>query len=180
MNSQAAIALGLLSLAGCELDAPIIVPPGNSTVDGGSAFADTVIDDSTGGVVRTCSTTLPACGDAETGPCYPHPALGPNDGMVFTLGANDLLEVAFRCGFVEHTGSGADFKIWATVPDGAAATVDVSYDGSSYSTLGGFFNSNPTFDLDLIAENKLNVIRFVRIRDNGTGGIGIDAVESLQ
>jgi hypothetical protein len=160
------------ALVGCA--GPPTVPPFPSgNVDGGArVFADTVIAYSTGGQLTSCLTSLPQCGDLPP-PCGPNAVLGANDGNAFTLGANDKIELGFRCNVINVDG----IEVWAQVPAGASAVVEVSQDGTSYKSIGVLDSSNKSFSLTIINWFRA---RFVRISDQGTGGIAIDAVEALQ
>jgi hypothetical protein len=101
--------------------------------------------------------------------------------MSFDLGAGGRLEMAFRCGVVvDRTAEGGqaapDLQIWSTVRPGGQALVEVSLDGTTYAPLDFLTSSNQTFDLARIGARY---IRFVRIADEGQGGIGIDALQAL-
>jgi hypothetical protein len=52
----------------------------------------------------------------------------------------------------------------------------VSYDGSIYADVDFLDSSDKGFDLQRV---PVDVVRFVRIADTGSGGIVIDAVEAL-
>jgi hypothetical protein len=170
----AAAALGL----GCTESAPAVEAPVHGAFDAGAGgFADTVIAFTSSGQVVSCTGMLGACGDVPP-PCQPaRPALGPTDGKTYPLGAGDRIELALRCGLVyEHGDATADFKIWANVPAGASAVVEVSLDGSFYAVIDSLTTSDQAFDLSRIGAAA---IRFVRISDSGQGGIAIDALEAL-
>ncbi|HJZ89017.1 MAG TPA: hypothetical protein VKN99_27790 [Polyangia bacterium] len=171
------IALG--GWAGCSIESPKVPAPGGgdaSADGGGRVFADTVIAYTVGGQVTTCVDALPPCGAAPAGSCASNPALGPNDGRTFDLGMGGRIELGFRCAEVVERGSPDDFKIWATVAMGARAVVEVSWDGSLYQVVGTLDRPDETFDL---ARVPIETIRFVRVSDQGAGGIAIDAVEAL-
>src|SRR5262245_10233446 len=99
----------------------------------------------------TCSDNLPVCGGAPaTGECGASPALGPNDGKFFPLGVTGRIELAFLCSEIVETGSlseavSPDFKIWATVPPGAMAVVEVSRNGTDYVQLDFLDSSDKSF-----------------------------------
>jgi hypothetical protein len=161
---------------GC-LESPSVPTPPPPPDAGGAIFADTVIGVSTGGVPRSCTATLPPCNTAPTECSDVYADIATNDGTVFNLGAGGSLEVGFRCSVVvEHGGMNSpELKIWSTVPSGSTAVVEVSLDGSQYQTLDVLASPDQTFDLARIG---VSTVRFVRIADSGSGGIGIDAVEA--
>ena len=159
------------ALIGCA-ESPAVPFPGNEVDAGPGGFADIVIAYSSGGQLTNCIGGLPACGD-QPPTCAANAVLGRNDGMRYTLGAGDRLEVAFRCGVIGSSG----IRIWSAVPAGGAANVEVSDDGSYYETLGILDMTDQ--QLALTRTNTLQRARYVRIVDRGAGGIAIDAVEAL-
>jgi len=160
------------ALLGCAEPPSVPFPNGNEADGGARVFADTIIAYSMGGQLTSCLTSLPQCGDLPPS-CGPNAVLGANDGTTFSLGANDKMELGFRCNVINVDG----IEVWAQVPAGAAAVVEVSQDGSEYKSIGVLDSSNKSFPLTIISWYRA---RFVRISDQGTGGIAIDAVEALQ
>jgi len=149
-------------------------------VIGAHHFADTLVSYTAESKLNTCDPKLGCNGQPDFGTCPAIPVLGINDGVTYTLGMNDRLELSFRCSSINEQGSpdgtpSPDFKIWATVPQGSSAVVEVSFDGENYTSLFFLSLNNQEFDLDLI---EATTERFVRISDTGKGGIKIDAIEA--
>jgi hypothetical protein len=175
------IAALALAAAGCTAEAPMVVTPPDTMTDGGRMFADAVIAITRGDQVMSCVDGLPTCGSGpQTGSCAMNPAVGPNDGVYYDLGAQGRIELALLCGaIVEHGGGAtesADFKIWSKVAASANAVVEVSRDGSIYVQLDYLNSDNKTFSLQ---RSGFSEVRFVRISDIAGGGVQIDAVEAL-
>jgi hypothetical protein len=171
----------LLALAGCTVTPPTVETPPDTPREMGRVFADAVIATAVGDQVTSCLDGLPTCdGMPQGGPCAMNPAVGPNDGVTFDLGRSGRIELAFLCNAIIEHGGGSmetpDFKIWSTVENGARATVEVSKDGTAYTTLDFLASSDQTFSLQ---RSGVSEVRFVRITDLGAGGIKIDAVEAL-
>ena len=188
MSARAAVfvrgSLLALSLAACGSEPPEIPPPtADAIVSGG--WADTLIAVGDGvAAPATCTDVLPECeaGVVSTGTCPANAALGPMDGAFHALPRGGRLEVAFRCGAIlEHPSTNGtapmDFKIWATVPEGAIAQVELSVDGSTYVSYFTLDQSNKSFDL--ARTNELQFARFIRIVGGDVAGIQIDAIEAL-
>ncbi len=185
-RSAAVVLVSVLgvSLAACGNEPPEIPPPtADALVSGG--WADTLIALGDGvAAPETCTDSLPICeaGVVSTGTCPANAALGPMDGAFHTLPPGGRLEVAFRCGAIlEHPSTNGtatfDFKIWATVPEGAIAQVELSVDGSAYVSYFTLDQSDKSFDL--ARTNELEFARFIRIIGGDVAGIQIDAIEAL-
>lgn len=159
-----------------------VAMPG-SVADGGARFADTVIAFAHGNEpLTTCTDALPACGQPMVGACAGHAAVGADDGVLFELGAGGRLDLAFRCDAIRERGPGGgggaseDFRVHATLADGASAVVAVSEDGSVWRELALLAEGNQDFELERVG---VEVVSFVRVVDLGSGGISVDAVEAL-
>jgi hypothetical protein len=168
-----------LGLVGCAAS-PDTPTPG-SAVDAGSAFADVVLSYTVDHEPHVCSDALPACGlEVPDGgaTCGPPEVLGAPDGLTFTIDADGSIDLGFRCGaIVEQGGIGSkDVRIWATVPDGKIAVVEVSDDGVTYDPWVELTRTNQELDLQTI---ERAYIRYIRIADRSGGGIVLDAVEAL-
>ena len=163
--------------AGCAAEAPDVPTPGRG-VDAGAVFADVVLAYTQGGTPQVCGEGLPTCDGSASPACGPPEVLGPPDGASHVLEAGGRLDVGFRCTPVtERGGMGSpDLKIWAQVPEGAGAVLEVSEDGASYEVWAQLVSSDQELDLATIDRTY---VRFVRIADAGGGGIAIDAVEAL-
>ncbi len=165
----------------CACAQPPTISIDTPVTDGGTtAFADTVIGFGKSGVASSCNDQSAACGGTHK-PCDADAVLGANDGIMWALGANDSVEVAFLCSVVvQHTTDGGDeapsLKIWSAMAAGASAVVEVSFDGSNFTTLGPLDTPNKTFGL---SPSNLDRVRFVRIVANASGGVSIDAVQAL-
>src|SRR6185369_12752928 len=126
----------------------------------------------TGNDVTSCIDGLPACGSSpQSGRCAGNPALGPNDGTTYELKATGRIELGFLCSAIVETGSPSagespDFKIFATVPGGARAVVEVSKNGTDYVQLDYLDTNDKTFALE---RSGFIEVRFVRIADIGNG-----------
>jgi len=174
---RAGMAAAALAIVACQAVAPDADPLTGGAIDAGAPYADVVIAYTIQGQAMSCGDTLPQCGAAAT--CGPTAALGPPDQVDYELPAGGVLELALRCSFVMELGgiNSADLKLWADIPQGSAAVIEVSVDGAFWHTLGPVQTSDATLDLE---SSELDVIRFVRISDGGAGGIRIDAVEGLR
>jgi hypothetical protein len=102
--------------------------------------------------------------------------LGDRNGQTFSLTPGTTLELGFRCGAILETGgtSGSiDFNIIANVPAGGRAVIAISPNGAEWFELTPMTGSDHGADL---GEVNLNVARYVRITNDGTTPIDIDAV----
>lgn len=168
-------------LGGCTAEAPDVEVEPPSAADAGAVFADTIITFGDTDSQENCTTELPAC-DETASDCGPTEVLGAPDGVSYTLPESGRLEVAFRCSSITETGGEGvtpELEILSTVPEGSSAVVEVSFDGNTYSTLFNLDTSDQQFDLASGAPAEMTVIRFVRISDQGQGGIEIDAIGSI-
>ncbi len=176
--------LALVAVA-CAKSPDVDEPPEGDASEGATADAVIAFTNETGSV-QSCTDGL-ACPPA--GSCADHPALGAPDGDTFTLGSSAVLEVAFSCSSILDRAPAAeqgndagpslndDFRIVATVPDGASATVSVSLDGSTYDVIGPLDGQSQSFDL---ARVEREVARFVRIAHQLGEPIEIDAIETIR
>ena len=173
-------ALGLalaLALAAC-VKSPAVPDPGAVT-DAGQLFADVVVSYTVGGEPQACTEGIPPCDGSDPEPCGPTEVLGPPDDVTFELEAGGRLDIGFKCTSVVERGGAAtaDVAIWATVPEGADAVIEISEDGANYEPWDELTMTNQQLDLATIDRTYA---RFIRIADRGTGGIQIDAVQALQ
>lgn len=164
---------------GCQATSPAVDAPDLGGFDAGGVFADTIVSFGDINNQTNCTESLPACSDAPAA-CGPQDVLGAPDATAYVLPANGRIEVAFRCSQITEKGASGDevsydFQILATV-DGGEAVVEVSFDGSDYVTVQPLTSTDQTFDL---ARTGIDVVRFVRISDAGSGGISIDAISAL-
>jgi hypothetical protein len=148
------------------------------------------------GMATTCTQDLEtSCGPLSTGSCTAAEgadALGPPDTAGFPLGPFGVIEVGFRCDWIRLHGvqpGGVtpipDFRIVASGDADARATVEVSYDGSAFTTvtpndMDYLGPEDTSLSLTRTTGTPLEAARFVRISDStGDGGLLIDAVEAL-
>ena len=171
------LALAAGGAGGCA-HSPDVDQPDNGP-DAGATFADVVLSFSQGGQPQVCSDGLPPCDGQPVPACGPSQVLGAPDGTSYPLEAGGNIELGFHCApAVERGGTDSpDVKIWADVPEGASAVVEVSDDGSNYVTWVELTQSDQELDLQTIDRE---LVRFLRISDRGGGGISIDAVEALR
>src|SRR5690606_31290911 len=172
----AAAALAAAAAAACA-QPPDVDTPG-AAVDAGARFAEVVLAYTQGGAVQVCGEGLPVCDAGDPAPCGPAEVLGPPDSATFVLEAGGRIDLGFRCSPVVERGEqgSPDLKIWAQVPAGGGAVVEVSTDGATYEVWTELLESDQELDLATIA---WPYAQFIRIADGGSGGIAIDAVEAL-
>jgi hypothetical protein len=176
----AQLVLVLLVAGGCESTSPDPPELGEGDANVGSAYADLVLAFSESGAVTSCGETIPECGTPAT--CGPIQVLGANDTQTYSLAAQGSIELAFLCDTilenVSNDGSETvDFRIWATVPSGASAVVEVSHHGSTNVSLDTQTATDQGFDL---ARASLGLARFVRVSHDSGEPILIDAIEALR
>lgn len=187
----AVLALTLGAACGSESLEP---PPPTADAFTRGGFADTLIATSTGAgaAPTTCTNTLPECeaGALSTGSCPANAALGPMDGTSYTVPPGGILEVAFRCGqILEHPSTDGtatyDFTVHAVLPANAEVQIELSYDGSVFTSGYGMASQpdNPDkaewpIDLSRTAEFT-EFVRFVRLVDHQNTGFTVDAVQAL-
>ena len=165
----------LLGISSCSNSDPLT--PSDDFVASEIAI-DTVLAFTQNGELITCNSEFPSCDQPRNLTCGPIALAGPPDGDSFPLEAGGRLEVGILCGAIlEQGGIGSrDFTITSTVPAGSSAVVEVSFDGIVFHTLTSLDTSNQSFDL-AFATDALDVVRYVRISDSGSGGIAIDAIQ---
>jgi hypothetical protein len=116
----------------------------------------------------------------QTGACADHPVLGPPDGRSFVLEGNGQIELGFLCQPIVDRASNsnltADFRLVGTLDAGSGAVLSVSEDGSDYVVLDTVVSDNQEFDL---ANEGLELVRFVRIATASGTTLSIDAIEVL-
>ena len=109
----------------------------------------------------------------------PDRALGPPDGRTVAVGEESTLTLRFFRSIPD--ANGPDVRVYEIGPDGAAAEVAASEDGTSFEVWVGLA-SGPTTGLDLESIG-LSRAAFIRIRGVDRAGrepgFDLDAVEAL-
>lgn len=171
-----AIALGACDATPPEVD-PIPVGNADASTPG---YVDLIVSYTEGGSPVTCSESVGALCSVQTGPCADHAVLGAPDGTSFSLESNGQLEVGFLCQPIVDRSVGSDltpdFRLVGTLDGGSGAVLSVSEDGSSYTVLDTIVRDNQEFDL---ANEGLELVRFVRIANQSSTALSIDAIEVL-
>ncbi|MBK9071099.1 MAG: hypothetical protein IPL79_08885 [Myxococcales bacterium] len=165
----------LFALAGCESQP--IPTPSQDAAPLAPAFASAVIAYDEGDGEQDCGDMMPLCD--ELGTCGPTDLLGEPDEVAYVLVAGGFVEIAFLCSSMIERGVDAspELKLWATVPEGGGAIVQVSVDGATYDEIGVMNSETLEFDL---ARLELTDARFVRVLNTGAEAIDIDAFEALR
>jgi hypothetical protein len=171
------LVLGLALLAACQASPPHVDLDVGDAGDIAPGYVDIVVAYTEGGVPTTCSNDLPVCGGTPA-MCGPTALLGAPDQVTYSLAPGDLIEVGLLCSYARERGPDtADLKLWSTFEAGASALVQVTYDGSEWLDLGEIMASDAELDLQRVG---IEIVRFVRISNHGSGAIAIDAVEALR
>lgn len=165
----------VIALAGCESSARL--PPNQDAGPLAPAFASAVIAYDEGEGEQDCGDMMPLCD--ELGTCGPTALLGAPDEAAHVLPVDGFVEIAFLCSSMIERGVDAspELKLWATVPEGGSAIVQVSVDGASYDEIGVMAPEALEFDL---ARLELTDARFVRVLNTGAEPIELDAFEALR
>jgi hypothetical protein len=173
-------ALGLVACASSPA-----LPHHDPSPLGRDPHADTIVTFTEKGQTRRCPGVDPSvfrCGmnqpEPDLGACPAAAVLGAPDQRTFSLEPKEVLEVALLCSsIVEHGGAdSSEFRIWAEVPDGASAVVEVSQEGSYYQAIGKLTRSDQSFDL---ARSGLDLVQFVRLARAEGAALAIDAIEAF-
>jgi hypothetical protein len=176
------LAMLALVLWACDATPPEVDPIPSGTPDAGSAgYVDLIVSYTENGSPITCSESVGALCSVQTGPCADHAALGAPDGRTYQLEGNGQIELGFLCQPIVDRAEGsnltADFRLVGTLDSGTGAVLSVSEDGTSYQVLDTVVSDNQEFDL---ANEGLELVRFVRIAGQGGATLSIDAIEVLQ